>query len=116
MPVGVKGFQKGAAWNGNRNGAPKKQFHRDDFTDELFHKYKDRIDIVADRLTTYAIEGNPWAMKLVCDYFLTRPKNRDEFENTNQAIAFETFAGFRQEALIKIQDIMLEEMKHRGEA
>lgn len=82
--MNIRGFGTGVHWNGNRNGRPKKVFHRDSFTDELFFKQKERISSIVDNLFVHAENNEPWAMKLVLEYFLTKPKNDDSGEPDNK--------------------------------
>lgn len=82
-------FKSGAEWKGNGNGRPKKAYSRDDFTDEIFLERKDDIKIVAERLFVHAKDDQPWAIKLVLEYFLTRPKNKETAEesaNNNELV------------------------------
>lgn len=82
-------FKSGAEWKGNSNGRPKKSYCRDDFTDEIFLERKDDIRIVAEKLFVHAKNDSPWAIKLVLEYFLTRPKNKESAEesaNNNELV------------------------------
>lgn len=73
-------FKSGKEWNGNKFGAPKKQFRRDDFTEELFDESesKENVRAVRNRLFMHALDDKPWAIKLVCELAFTKPKSRDE--------------------------------------
>lgn len=73
-------FKPGAEWNGNRNGAPKKEFRRDALTEKMVKEREDDIREVTDRLFENAKANQPWAIKLVCQYAYTMPKSRDEAE------------------------------------
>jgi len=108
-------FKSGKEWNGNAKGAPKKQFRRDDFTDEIFLERKKDIKYVAERLFEQAKLDKPWAIKLVFEYFLTRPKNRDEFESDVHASIVGKLSEIPSEKLKRIQGILLDQMDTQGE-
>lgn len=108
------GFKSGKDWNGNRKGAPKKEFRRDDFTDELFLERKEDIRSVTERLFIHAKDDKPWAIKLVFEYFLTRPKNRDEFDNNEHVSLVGTLSGYPPDILMEAHAFMMERMKERG--
>lgn len=65
-------FKPGVAWNGNKLGRPKKNFSRDSFTDELFEESKDDLRDIKNLLMKCAKAGEPWAIKLAFEYFLTK--------------------------------------------
>lgn len=109
------GFKSGKEWNGNKKGAPKKEFRRDDFTEELFAESKDDIRKVKNRIIFHALNDEPWAIKLVCEYFLTKPKSRDDFETDVHAKIVGKLVDLPNERLVHIQKMLLEEMSIQGE-
>lgn len=110
-----KGFKSGAQWNGNSKGAPKKEFRRDDFTEELFAESKDDIRAVKNRVIAHALNDQPWAIKLVCEYFMTKPKSRDDYESNVHANIVGKLSDMPNDKLIQIQNMLLEQMNTVGE-
>ena len=109
------GFKSGKDWKGNAKGAPKKEFRRDDFTDEIFTERKEDIRAVTDRLFFHAKTDQPWAIKLVFEYFLTRPKNRDDYGNDLHANIVDKLAEIPNDRLVEIQGILLAQMNVEGQ-
>lgn len=105
------GFKPGAEWTGNRKGAPKKQYRRDDFTEQVFEARKADIEIVTDNLFASAKNGEVWAIKLVCQYSFTMPKSRDEAETEVHAKIVGSLSGMSKEKLLQVQKILVEEAK-----
>ncbi len=108
----LKGFRSGNEWNGNRNGRPKKIYLRDDFTDEIFQERKEDIRVVTERLFLNAKLDKPWAIKLVMEYFLTRPKNKqdpDQIANDNDIV--DKLKSLPSSKLITIQRMLIEEIE-----
>lgn len=104
-------FKSGAEWKGNRNGRPKKTYSRDDFTDEIFLERKEDIKIVTERLFYHAKDDKPWAIKLVLEYFLTRPKNKESAEDTaNNNDLVERLKTIPSSKLIAIHKMLSEEI------
>lgn len=93
-------FKSGKDWNGNSKGAPKKQFRRDDFTDELFVESKDRVRRVNDILFDFAIvEKERWAIQEVLRIYLTAPKNRTDVEDNVNTMLASTMPHIPKEVL-----------------
>ncbi len=104
-------FKSGAEWKGNRNGRPKKAYYRDDFTDEIFLERKEDIKVVTERLFFHAKTDKPWAIKLVLEYFLTRPKNKESTEESaNNNDLVEKLKTMPSAKLIAIHKILAEEI------
>jgi hypothetical protein len=109
-------FKSGADWKGNRYGRPKKKFLRDDITNTLFLNHKEDISKVVEQVFDNAKAGDPWAMKLVFEYFLTKPKVPDEpQEDDTHAHLVDEFSKMPSELLVNIRDLILEDMKTKGE-
>lgn len=107
---GLKSFKSGSQWSGNRSGRPKKTYHRDDFTNELFLERKEDIRVVTEKLFIQAKAEMPWAIKLVFEYFLTRPKNSDtEDDSMNHIDLVERLKEIPNTKLIAIHKILSEE-------
>jgi hypothetical protein len=108
------GFKPGAAWTGNRNGRPKIKCKRDKLTLEIFEKHKGDIETIAQLLINQAKDEKPWAMKMVFEYFLTRPKNNEqqEEESANDSLG-SLFENIPTDQLMIIQGI-LNEYKKKG--
>jgi hypothetical protein len=104
-------FKSGAEWNGNRHGAPKKEFRRDAMTEKMVREREDDIREVTDRLFENAKANQPWAIKLVFQYAYTLPKSRDEAENETQAALVGQLAEIPRERLIEIQKLLMNNMK-----
>jgi hypothetical protein len=111
----LKPFKSGSEWNGNKVGRPKQQYKRDKYTDELFEKYKanGNIEKVSDILFEEAIiERKPWALTLICQYFLTRPKNDEgieEIANNNDVV--EKLKTIPSDKLMAIHKMLSEEIE-----
>jgi hypothetical protein len=104
-------FKSGAEWNGNRFGAPKKEFRRDALTEKMVMERQDDISEVTDKLFDSAKNGEPWAIKLVCQYAYTLPKSRDEAENETQAALVSQLVEIPRETLIEVQKLLTAKMK-----
>lgn len=115
MPKGVKGYQKGDDWNGNSKGAPKKQFRRDEFTDEFFVEQKQRIYNINLSVLDDAEGGDKRSKALVWQTFLTKPPNRDEPVSDTHSKASETLSGCATEALAQMRGILLQQMKTKDD-
>lgn len=105
------GFKSGAEWNGNRLGAPKKEFRRDAMTEKMVKEREDDIREVTDRLFDNAKNNQPWAIKLVCQYAYTLPKSRDEVESEVHAGLVSQLAEMPSERLDEIRKLLTTEMK-----
>lgn len=103
-------FKSGAEWNGNRNGAPKKEFRRDAMTEKMVREREDDIREVTDRLFENAKNNQPWAIKLVCQYAYTLPRSRDEADNEDQARLVSQLVGVPKERLEKLRDLLVEDV------
>jgi hypothetical protein len=105
-------FKPGKDWNGNSKGAPKKQFRRDDFTDDLFLESKDRVRIVNDILFDFAIiEKEPWAIKEVLRIYTTVAKNRTDIEhNVANSMLSSTISHIPKEVLEAMRANVVEEL------
>ena len=104
-------FKSGAQWTGNAKGRPKKVYSRDDFTDEIFLERKEDIKEVAERLFVHAKSDQPWAIKLVLEYFLTRPKVREsEEEVANNNEMMEKVSALPTAKLVAIHKMLSEEI------
>jgi hypothetical protein len=109
-------FKSGKEWKGNSKGAPKREFRRDDFTDEIFLERKDNIkEVVGIMFEIAMVEREKWAIELVAKYFLTTPKNRDDFESDVHANIVGKLADIPHERLVEIQGILLAQMNTQGE-
>lgn len=104
-------FKSGAEWNGNRHGAPKKEFRRDALTEKMVREREDDIREVTDRLFENAKANQPWAIKLVCQYAYTLPKSRDEAETDMGSALVSQLVEIPRERLIEIQKMLTNEMK-----
>lgn len=106
----LKPFKSGGEWNGNSLGRPKQHYKRDKYTDEIFEKHKanGNIEKASDILFEEAIvERKPWALTLICQYFLTRPKNDegiDEIANNNDLV--EKMKGMPTEKLMAFHKVI----------
>ncbi len=108
----IYAFKSGVEWKGNRNGRPKKVYCRDDFTDEIFLDRKEDIRVVAERLFVNAKDDKPWAIKLVLEYFLTRPKNKESAEDTaNNNDLVEKLKTIPSAKLVAIHKMLSEEIE-----
>ncbi len=103
----VAGFKSGAEWKGNRNGRPKKLYSRDDFTNELFLESKEDIRIIKERVFYHAKNDQPWAMKLVWEYFMTKPKIKEEEETGDHSMAQSLAANLPADVLGQIRELIL---------
>lgn len=104
-------FKPGSQWTGNVKGRPKKAYSRDDFTDEIFLERKEDIREVAERLFVHAKSDKPWAIKLVLEYFLTRPKNKESAEETaNNNDMVEKIKSIPTAKLVAIHKMLSEEI------
>lgn len=103
-------FKPGAEWNGNKFGAPKKEFRRDALTEKMVREREDDIREVTDRLFDNAKANQPWAIKLVCQYAYTLPKSRDEVENEDQARLVGQLVAVPKERLEELRKILMDEM------
>lgn len=99
-------FKSGAEWNGNKFGAPKKEFRRDALTEKMVKEREDDIREVTDRLFDNAKNNQPWAIKLVCQYAYTLPKSRDEAESEVQAALVSQLAEIPRERLDEIRKML----------
>jgi hypothetical protein len=99
-------FKPGAEWNGNRNGAPKKEFRRDAMTEKMVREREDDIREVTDRLFDNAKANQPWAIKLVCQYAYTLPKSRDEAEVEAHAGLISQLVEMPREKLIEAKNML----------
>jgi hypothetical protein len=106
-------FKPGAEWNGNKHGAPKKEFRRDALTEKMVMERQDDIREVTDRLFENAKDNQPWAIKLVCQYAYTLPKSRDEVENDAQGRLLGELVAVPQEKLIKLRELLINEMEEK---
>jgi hypothetical protein len=105
------GFKSGAEWNGNRLGAPKKEFRRDAMTEKMVREREDDIREVTDRLFENAKNNQPWAIKLVCQYAYTLPKSRDEAESEVHSGLISQLAEMPRERLDEIRKMLMGENK-----
>ena len=105
----ASGFKGGQNWNGNAKGRPKKVYSRDDFTNELFLESKDDIREIKNKIFAHAKNGDVWAMKLVWEYFLTKPKVKEEEEADHNKAVVEGLTAISIEKLKRVQDILREE-------
>lgn len=110
----LKPFKSGSEWSGNRAGRPKQHYKRDKYTDEIFEKHKSNgnIEKVSDILFEEAIiERKPWALTLICQYFLTRPKNDEGIEETaNNNDFVEKLKTMPSDKLMAIHNMIKEEI------
>lgn len=108
---GLRPFNSGHDPRRNTQGRPKKNYKRDDFTDEIFSERKDDIKVVTERLFFHAKDDKPWAIKLVLEYFLTRPRNREsEEENANNNDLVEKLKTIPSAKLVAIHKMLSEEI------
>ena len=111
----LRPFKSGAEWNGNRVGRPKLHYKRDKFTDEIFEKHKENgnIEKVSDILFEEAIsERKPWAITLICQYFLTRPKNDEGVEESaNNNDFVEKLKSIPSDKLMAIHNMIIGEIE-----
>lgn len=111
--AGVKGFQSGANWRGNSNGRPKKPNFRDTFTEEFFKTNGIRVSNILKMIFEEAEERKPWAMKLIADYSLTRPKTPEPEEDTDNNELIERLANKVKNAkLVELYDTLAEEIEN----
>jgi hypothetical protein len=112
----LKPFKSGEEWNGNRIGRPKNNYKRDKFTDEIFEKHKGDIEKITQVLFEEAQERKPWAIKLVIEYFLTRPKNDESAEETaNNNDLVEKLKAIPSSKLVAIHKMLSEEINDEGD-
>lgn len=74
MTKGIKGFQKGEHWKGNRNGRPPST-PRELFTNKYFKANEQRIWKIWDRILDLAEQDKKWAMERVADTWTSRPRS-----------------------------------------
>jgi hypothetical protein len=103
-------FKSGAEWNGNRHGAPKKEFRRDAMTEKMVREREDDLRDVTSVVFECAKAGQPWACKLVWSTAYTLPKSRDEAENETQAALVGQLAEMPRERLEAMRKIIESEM------
>lgn len=86
MPKGVRGFQKGAQWNGNKEGRPLST-PREIFTNKYFKDNEERIWKNWDNIMELALEKKEkWAMERVADTWTSRPRIEVPPEMNSQII------------------------------
>ncbi len=112
---GLKPFKTGSEWAGNSLGRPKKHYKRDVYTDEIFEKHKlnGNIEKASDLIFEEAIiERKPWALTLICQYFLTRPKNDEGLDDTaNNNDLVEKLKTIPSAKLVAIHKMLSEEIE-----
>jgi len=111
----LKPFKSGSEWSGNKLGRPKQHYKRDKYTDELFEKHKanGNIEKVVEVLFDEGIvERKPYALTLLCQYFLTRPKNDEGISDTaNNNELVDEFKQVSKDKLIAMRNILTEEIE-----
>jgi hypothetical protein len=104
-------FKSGAEWNGNKFGAPKKEFRRDALTEKMVREREDDAKEITDVWFNCAKAGQPWAIKEFIRIFYTPPKSRDEAEVETHAGLISQLVEIPRERLIEIQKLIMNETK-----
>lgn len=99
-------FKSGAEWNGNRFGAPKKEFRRDAMTEKMVRERVDIAEEITDVWLNCAKDGQPWAIKEFLRIFYTTPKSRDEADNEDQARLVSQLVGVPKERLEELRELL----------
>lgn len=112
----LKPFNKGHDPRRRIEGRPKKLYVRDKYTDELFNKHKENGDLekaVAILFEEAVVERKPYALTLVCNIFLTRPKNDENVvsEEDDANDFTEKLKTIPKEKLLAAHKILSEELE-----
>lgn len=99
-------FKSGAEWNGNRFGAPKKEFRRDAMTEKMVRDRAGIAEEITEVWLNLARDGKPWAIKEFIRIFYTTPKSRDEADNEDQARLVSRLVGVPKEGLEELRELI----------